>query len=192
MSNNPEELRAGPESSAELEKSSAERIAELDGKSPEKEMSPRDAEALEERAREKALESAISVEAGSAEKKKGGNQSSPAHRRGGISKAEKNASYKRRMKEVQSELTPGSRAFSKVIHNKVVEKTSETVGATVARPNAILAGAISAFFLTLAVYVIAKTLGYKLSGFETIAAFIIGWVIGIVYDYLRVIITGKK
>jgi hypothetical protein len=96
------------------------------------------------------------------------------------------------MKDVQRELSPGSRAFSKVIHNPIVEKTSEVVGGTVARPNAVLAGAISAFILTLAVYVIARTIGYTLSGFETIAAFIIGWVIGIIYDYLRLIITGKK
>lgn len=191
MSNNPEELKGGIESGVEATKAAGERLEEL-AKTPERAIeSPRDAEASEERARVEALESAVSVEAGGAEKKKP-KTSTPASRRGSISKSQKEDSYKKRMKEVQSELPPASKAFSKVIHNKVVEKTSDVVGSSIARPNAILAGAFCAFILTLAVYVIAKTLGYVLSGFETIAAFIIGWVVGILYDYFRVLITGKR
>jgi len=109
-----------------------------------------------------------------------------------VSRKEKTASFNRHMKRVQSELPAGSRAFSKVIHNKAVESTSETVGASLARPNAILSGAVFAFVIVLAVYVVAKTFGYTLSGFETIGAFIIGWVLGILYDYLRILITGKS
>ena len=85
-----------------------------------------------------------------------------------------------------------SRAFSKVIHNPGVEKTSEALGSTVARPNAILSGAVFAFVLTLGVYLVARYYGYTLSGFESIGAFVLGWVIGIIYDFLKVMITGKK
>ena len=60
------------------------------------------------------------------------------------------------------------------------------------RPNAILAGAVVAFVLVLAVYLISKFYGYTLSGFETIGAFIVGWVLGILYDFFKVMITGKK
>lgn len=144
-------------------------------------------------ARHEALEQAISVERGSAEKKKKEGAASPAKRRHGVvSKKERNASYKHHMKQLQSELKPGQRAFSKFIHNPVVEKTSEVVGSTVARPNAVLAGAVTAFVLVLAVYVVAKFYGYPLSGFETIGAFIVGWVLGMLYDFLKVMITGKK
>ena len=107
-------------------------------------------------------------------------------------KARLEQSYDHIMGEVRPQLNPASRAFSKVIHNKAVEKTSEIVGTTVARPNAILAGAVFAFALTLAVYLIGKQLGYPLSGAETIVAFVLGWVIGIIYDFLKVMITGKK
>ena len=96
------------------------------------------------------------------------------------------------MKEVRSQMSAPSRTFSKVIHNKTVEKVSDGVGATIARPNAILSGAIFAFVLTLGVYLLAKNLGYPLSGFETIAAFILGWMLGIAYDFLKVMITGRK
>jgi hypothetical protein len=148
-------------------------------------------EKRESKARAEALENAVSAEKG-AEKETSQSKGRSARKRGTISKKEKTASYKRRIKDVQAELPPAERAFSKVLHNPAVERTSEFVGATIARPNAILAGAVAAFILVLAVYLIAKTLGYVLSGFETIGAFIVGWVLGILYDYFRVLITGKK
>lgn len=146
-----------------------------------------------ERAKVEALETAISVEKAGAEKaKRVSDTPAPKKRRGAIAKSAKEASFKRHMEAVQAEMTAPQRAFSKVIHNKAVEKTSEVVGATVARPNAILSGAVVAFILVLAVYLVSKHLGYVLSGFETIAAFAVGWLIGILYDYFRVMITGKK
>lgn len=150
-------------------------------------------EKTEAEARHEALKQAISVERGSAEKKGKEAASTPAKRRHGVvSKKERDASYKHHMKQLQAELTPTQRAFSKVIHSPVVEKTSEVVGNTVARPNAVLAGAIVAFVLVLAVYVVSKFYGYTLSGFETIGAFIVGWILGILYDFFKVMITGKK
>ena len=189
----PEQQPQGPENNVEAPKVSDEQYEAL-GKKVEK-----DAENIEsgektaEKARAKAMESAISVEAGGAEKDRKPKEGPVApRRRGGISKKEKAASFNKHMDHVQSEMPAPQRAFSKLIHTPVVEKSSELVGSTVARPNAILSGAIVAFVLVLAVYIVAKTLGYVLSGFETIGAFIIGWVIGILYDYFRVLITGKK
>lgn len=191
MSDNPEELKSGPETSVEAVTSSAEQL-EKQRENLERtvELSPRDAEQTAERARLDALETAISVEGGGKEIQKEAHHT--PSRRGPISKKQRTASYKRTMKHVQEELPPVSRTFSKIIHNKAVEKTSDIVGSTIARPNAILAGAVFAFILTLGVYVIAKTIGYRLSGFESIASFIVGWVIGITYDYLRLLVTGKK
>ena len=94
------------------------------------------------------------------------------------------------METVQSQLPKSSRAFSKVIHNPTVEKVSEVTGRTVARPNAILSGSMAAFVLTLAIYTLAKINGYPLSGFETIATFIIGWLAGMLFDYIRIGIKG--
>lgn len=111
----------------------------------------------------------------------------PAQRR-----AKAKASYKKTMQETQAHMKPAERTFSKVIHAPVVEKTSEVVGATVARPNAILVGSLTAFLFTLGLYVIAKYYGYPLKGSETIAAFVLGWAVGLLIDYLRVMITGRR
>lgn len=101
-------------------------------------------------------------------------------------------SYKRTLNRIQSELKPVNRILSKIIHNKFIEKISEVIGQTIARPNAMLLGSIFAFILTLFTYTIAKKIGYKLSGIETILSFIIGWIIGIVYDYLKTLINTNK
>jgi hypothetical protein len=179
------------EHGVESHESSSELIEKL-ANNPESaiELSPRDNEAKVERARQEALESAISVESGGKEKEKPKDNAQP--RRGPIDKKTREKSFNQTMKRVQTELPTSSRAFSKVIHNKTVEKTSEALASTIARPNAILAGAVAAFFLTLITYTVAKTIGYRLSGSETIVAFIIGWIIGLTYDYFRLMITDKK
>lgn len=193
MTNTPEQLNNGHESGLESQQAAAEQLEKLsNGLERTGEHSLESGEKSAERARVEALENAISVEASGKEKDVNSRDSSPAVRRGSISKSQKDDSYKRTMKQVQTELSPSSRAFSKIIHTKAIEKTSEVIGSTIARPNAMLAGAVSAFILTLGVYVMAKTLGYQLSGFETIGAFIIGWLLGITYDYLRLVVTGKK
>lgn len=144
-------------------------------------------------ARHEALERATSIEREKTKAEQQERQPSPAERRNRpIGQAERDASFNATMNEIQTHMSTPSRAFSKVIHNKTVEKVSEVGAATIARPNAILSGAVAAFVLTLAVYLVAKNLGYPLSGFETIGAFVLGWVLGIAYDFLKVMVTGRK
>ena len=107
-------------------------------------------------------------------------------------KALRHNSYKQTMKTVQSQMSPASQSFSKIIHNPTIEKASEAIGATVARPNALLAGSICAFLAVASLYATAKFVGFSLSGFETIGAFILGWIIGLGYDLIRLTISGKR
>ncbi len=144
-----------------------------------------------EHARQEALEHASKAEKESRKTEKNHEHSS-AERRGPASKREREISYKATMSEVHSQMSAPSRLFSEVIHHPVVEKVSDAVGGTIARPNAILSGSVSAFLLTLAVYLVARFNGYPLSGAETIASFIFGWLLGLIYDYLRILLLGKK
>jgi hypothetical protein len=171
----------------ELEKAGAERREAL---REQHEQAGEQSHERADEARREALEKAQSIEKQPAPAE---HQPSPAERRGRpIGKAERDTSFNATMQEVQTHMTPASRAFSKVIHNKTVEKVSDVAGNTVARPNAILSGAILAFALTLGVYLVAKNMGYVLSGFETIGAFAIGWALGVAYDFLKVMVTGRK
>jgi len=109
-----------------------------------------------------------------------------------ITKKDKEQSFQTTMKEVRSQMSPAARGFSKVIHNPAVEKTSEVIGNTVARPNAILTGSLFAFLFTASFYLVARFNGYPLSGTEAIASFIVGWCVGLIIDYVRLLFTGKK
>lgn len=194
MNNSPEKKSHNPEYTKDPEaieqigveqrealKESLERKSE---QSPEKNL---------EAARHEALDNALSGEQERVTEKAEHLPVSPErHHNGFISKGEREASFQATMKEVQTHMSAPSRAFSKIIHNKSVEAISEAGASTIARPNAILTGAIFAFLITLATYVVAKNFGYPLSGFETIGAFILGWIIGLVYDFLRVMITGRR
>ena len=190
----PEELRPSVErTGVETANAAGEQLKVLEKKAEKGvENSTENQEQAKIEAKHNAMEQAISVEAGSAEREHKQPASSGTRRHGVISKKEKEASFKKHVGRVQAELPPASRVFSKFIHNKTVEKASDAVGSTIARPDAILSGAVAAFILVLGTYVVAKTFGYVLSGFETIGAFIVGWVLGVLYDFFRVMITGKK
>lgn len=108
-----------------------------------------------------------------------------------VPKKERQATYRQTMKHVQAELPLPSRVFSKFIHNRTVERTSEVVGSTIARPNAILTGSFVAFIFTLSIFLVARHYGYPLSGAETLAGFAVGWTVGLLIDYLRVMVSGK-
>lgn len=119
-------------------------------------------------------------------------ESSTERHQGPITKKQLDREFNKTMTAVQDEMSPTKRTFSKLIHMPVVEKTSDLLGATVARPNALFAGALGAFGLTLALYLFAKNVGYPLSGFESIASFLVGWILGLLYDYFRIMVTGKQ
>ena len=159
----------------------------------EKEASSEASQEQLNKARHEALNQAREIAQERKENKIKTNEVSPEKkRRGPTSKQERKAAFDKTMTEIQSEMSPASRTFSKVIHNPAVEKSSEVIGNTVARPNAILSGSAAAFILTAGIYLVAKHFGYSLSGTETIATFVLGWVIGLIYDYIRVLIFGKS
>lgn len=139
-------------------------------------------------ARREALEQASKVER---EQRRETKETSPAERRGPLTKRERDASFDTTMREVRSQMSGPSRAFSGFIHNKTVEKVSDAAGSTVARPNAIAAGSICAFLFTVIIYLIARYNGYPLSGTETIASFVFGWILGLIFDYVRVLVVGR-
>lgn len=175
---NSEALRAEAERRQEqLDESRRERAAETERKSVEE--ARKDIEKLQEKERAEAPKSEKLV------KNKEKLNRTPTRK-------DRATSYQKVMQEVELHMTPAQRTFSRFIHHPAVERTSEVVGATVARPAAVLSGALFAFIFTLAIYSIARIYGYPLSGAETIAGFIVGWLVGNVFDYFRTLITRKR
>lgn len=185
----PEHYQGSAERSVEVERAAAERAAEL------RETESKHGEKLETNSEHLAQEARAEAE----------KQARPAEDYRPAAESEKVApkqthhfntdhkkAYEETMATVQQHMSAPARAFSKVIHNKAVEEVSDVTGNTIARPNAILSGSLFALLLTLALYVEARYAGHSLSGFEMIGAFILGWIIGIIFDFLRTMVTGKR
>ena len=138
----------------------------------------------------KETESIFAKEAGKEHRQGGEPTASPTVIRK-ITKREKQRAFKQTLTRVQAEMSTPARTFSKIIHSPVVEKTSDVVANTAARPNALLTGSIMAFILLSIVYLVGRTYGYQLSGFEMIAAYGFGWVLGLLADYVKIMATGR-
>jgi hypothetical protein len=108
-----------------------------------------------------------------------------------ITPQQREASFEQTMEHVRKALPRRSRGFSGFIHQANVERTSEFLGKTIARPNAILAGGICAFVVVLALYSYAKFAGFSLSGSETIIAFMAGWTVGLLFDLVRSLLGSR-
>ena len=186
---NPEILTPN-EATVDIGDTAAERSKEISKKlensvesSPDKQQ-----EQVKEARAEANKEALMSRESGGAETKQASQGLAPAH----ASKKQRSNSYENTMDHIRSEMRGPARTFSKIIHNSSVEKVSEVVGSTIARPNAIVAGSTAAMIMTLAVFIVAKRYGYQLSGFETIGSFTVGWILGVIYDYIRIGFAGKR
>lgn len=180
----------GPEqeyTAEQLEELGAEKRAEIE-RSLEQAVEQSSGETLDD-ARHEALELARTVEE---EKPAEEESKETAPQQVSPTRDVRDASFKKTMQHIQKDMTPASRTFSKVIHNPVVDKTSEALGRTIARPNLILAGAIGTIILGSIVYFTAKHFGYVLSGFEAIATFIVGWAIGAVIEFARIGFQKKQ
>lgn len=183
----PEVLKPNGEHGAEVVDAAGEQLKKLqEQREKHVEQGERSAESLSSARRE--TEAAFSREAGK-EKRSGGEPTGGATH---ATKRQRKDSYSSTMRQIRSEMSAPARTFSKVIHNPTVEKVSDVVGGTAARPNAVLAGSIAATFMTLFVFMVAKQYGYRLSGFETIATFLLGWSIGLIYDYARLMLVGRR
>ncbi len=164
----------------------AERSVEI-GRRHEAKENTETSEARTERATQEAKEKAESAEKHRLKEPTEEKHQYPIH----TSKMAREKTYKQTMSAVRSHMSPPARVFSQVIHNPAVEQASDFVGKTIARPDAILSGSVFALVAVAGLYITAKFIGFSLSGFETIAAFVIGWILGIIFDAIKAVFRGR-
>jgi len=109
-----------------------------------------------------------------------------------ITKAEKTRTYKSTMNRLQNQLPDSSRKFSKFIHNPAVEKTSEMLSSTIARPSGILGAGIVGFIGFAVVLYFAKRNGFALPSNSSLFVLVLvgGWACGLLVEAL--VKTVKK
>ncbi|MBP9738199.1 hypothetical protein KBD20_00760 [Candidatus Saccharibacteria bacterium] len=143
----------------------------------------------EREARHEVYEKAISSSEYNAQNSEKQHSSTPTTH----TKSEKKHSFNTTMHHVRKDLKPAERTLSRVIHQPVIEKTSEAVGKTIARPSGLIGAAVAAFIGLLFIFGVAKYAGFQLSGSEMPLLLLIGLVIGLftewIYKSLRSIFT---
>lgn len=104
----------------------------------------------------------------------------------------KQQTWNRGITRIRKQLSAPSRAFSKVIHQPVVDSVSRVSEKTVARPSGLLTGAICAFIGSSAFLWIARHYGFTYNYFLFILFFAGGFVVGLVIEALMSLLRKSK
>ena len=86
--------------------------------------------------------------------------------------------YLHTLASLQHRLKPSQKRFSRFIHVPLVERTSEALAATVARPSVSLGATVTAALVGGFFYITARQTGFRLSGSEFIFSLLIGGLLG--------------
>ncbi|MFZ2494508.1 MAG: hypothetical protein WAW60_01885 [Candidatus Saccharimonadales bacterium] len=109
-----------------------------------------------------------------------------------ITQQEKARVYRQILSRIQANMGLPSRVMSKIIHFKLLDNFSEVVSSTIARPTALLTGSLASLVFLTSIYTIGKVYGYQLSGFEVIGSYLIGWLFGLVIDYIKFLFVSQR
>lgn len=154
----------------------AEHLKQLQEKAKKSEKEPKSSIETIKKSIETAAVSGKEYSVGEKESTK---QSSPNY---GINKELKASAYKRTLKKARSQLSAPEKTFSRVVHNPIVEKTSDLAAKTVARPSGILIGGIGAFLGTLAILYISKRSGFTYNYLLFLLIFVAFYVLGVTLE----------
>lgn len=98
--------------------------------------------------------------------------------------------FDRTMTQVHSHLSVTSRLLSTFIHVRAIEFLSDILAGSLFRPTAIVCGSSAALIFSSGMYAVAKHYGYELAGSEFLVAFCFGWVVGIIVDYVALLLRS--
>lgn len=102
----------------------------------------------------------------------------------GRTKKDKKVAFDTIMHDVRTNMSKPEQTFSKLIHQPVVEKTSEIAGKTIARPSGIAGAALAACIGLLSIYSVARFAGFQLSGSEMPLLLALGFIAGMLAEFI--------
>lgn len=101
-----------------------------------------------------------------------------------VNKQLKDLAFARALTRTRKKLSVPSRVFSKIVHTQSIDRSSEFIGKTIARPTSMLSGAMLAFIGTSALLWITRKYGYEYNYLVVILLFACGWAIGLTGELL--------
>lgn len=110
----------------------------------------------------------------------------------GVHQSLKANAYDRTLHKVQKKMPATTRAFSKVVHNPVIENISDIGAKTVARPSGLLGGGLVAFLGSLVFVYYSKHYGFKYNFLLMIILFVTGYALGSALELLVWLVHTRK
>ncbi len=105
-----------------------------------------------------------------------------------ISKDTRKIGLNKELKHVRSKLNTIDKTGSKVIHNDIVQKISEPIARTVARPIPLLLSGVLGFVGTILYYIFTKYFGVEYNFIVYLLFFVVGFLSGILIDIIAKLI----
>lgn len=102
----------------------------------------------------------------------------------------KGETYSRTLNRIQQKLSRPERTMSKIMHNKAVEKVSDGMAKTAARPSGILGGGIFSLIGSVILLYMTKKYGFEYNFFMFFVFLGVGFMLGVVVEL--VIFSIKK
>lgn len=109
-----------------------------------------------------------------------------------VDKQLKTMAYDRLLNRARKQLNPLEKPLSKLMHQPIVDKLSETTAQTVGRPSGILGGGLLALIGTAAYYYICRHYGYSYNYFVFIFLLSLGFFAGWLSEVLLKILRKKR
>lgn len=107
-------------------------------------------------------------------------------------KASSNNSYKKVMRETQLELPSFEKKISRVLHQPTVQSLLTALAHSFFHTTGLLFGAAASLLVGLISLGIAVTFNYQIVSFHFLSyVFVIGFVVGLIYQYLKKLGKGK-
>lgn len=100
-----------------------------------------------------------------------------------IDNAIKNLRMRRNLAHVQKRLKPAQKSLSKLIHQPLVQRTSEVAATTVTRPSGLLGGGITAFIGSLIYAYLSRSAGFTYNFSMFLCFFVGGFVLGVAGEF---------
>jgi hypothetical protein len=115
------------------------------------------------------------------------NKSKPVH----VNQELKDITLRRELKQLRRKLPASERILSKVIHQPVVTKVSESASKSITRPSGLLGGGIVAFLGTSGYLYLAKHIGFTYNYFLFVILFVVGFLVGLFIEFVVWVIAAK-
>lgn len=110
----------------------------------------------------------------------------------GTTKDLKTDAYKRTLRKVRGQLNAPQRAFSRVVHQPIIDNTSNALSKTVARPSAFLGAGLGALVGSSILLYISRKNGFTYNYTTLFVLFAGGFMLGLLLELLFKLVVRKK